>query len=65
MEWVSGSMGSQKSMDLSCFLFLEVRVQKLKRKQFTYAGPNQHMDTGSKVFMLAPIQVLPMLMPEV
>jgi Fe-S cluster assembly protein SufB len=53
MEWVSGSMGSQKSMIYPASI-LRGKGAKTETKAITYAGPNQHMDTGSKVFMLAP-----------
>ncbi len=53
MEWASGSMGSEKSMIYPASI-LRGKGAKTETKAITYAGPKQHMDTGSKVFMLAP-----------
>ncbi|RAO99446.1 Fe-S cluster assembly protein SufB [Petrotoga sp. 9PW.55.5.1] len=53
MEWVSGSLGSHKTMIYPSSI-LKGKGAKTETKAITYAGPNQHMDSGSKVFMFAP-----------
>ncbi|GAB6188896.1 Fe-S cluster assembly protein SufB [Marinitoga arctica] len=53
MEWVSGSLGSFKTM-LYPMTILRGKGAKNSSVTLTYAGPNQHLDTGSKVFHLAP-----------
>lgn len=53
MEWVSGSLGSYKTMIYPSSI-LKGKGAKTETKAITYAGPNQHMDAGSKVLMFAP-----------
>jgi len=53
MEWVSGSMGSMKTM-LYPTTILNGEGARAQHLAITYAGPGQHMDTGSKVVHLAP-----------
>lgn len=53
MEWVSGSMGSMKTM-LYPTTILNGEGARAQHLAITYAGPGQHMDTGSKVIHLAP-----------
>ncbi len=53
MEWVSGSLGSQKTMIYPASI-LRGKGAKNETKAITYSGSNQHMDTGSKVIMTAP-----------
>ncbi|BBE30517.1 Fe-S cluster assembly protein SufB [Tepiditoga spiralis] len=53
MEWVSGSLGSYKTMIYPSSILIG-RGAKTEIKAITYAGANQHMDAGSKVLMLAP-----------
>ncbi len=53
IEWVSGSLGSNKTM-LYPASFLVGEGAKSEHLAMTYAGKGQHMDTGAKVFHLAP-----------
>jgi len=53
MEWISGSLGSMKTM-LYPTTVLKGRRARAEHLGITYAGPGQHMDTGSKVIHLAP-----------
>ena len=53
MTWVSGSLGSHKTM-LYPMTILKGRGSRAESLSITYAGPGQHMDTGSKVVHLAP-----------
>ena len=53
MEWISGSLGSMKTM-LYPATILKGRRARAEHLGITYAGPGQHMDTGSKVIHLAP-----------
>ncbi|AFK06040.1 MULTISPECIES: Fe-S cluster assembly protein SufB [Mesotoga] len=53
MEWISGSLGSMKTM-LYPSSVLRGRGARAEHLGITYAGPGQHMDTGSKVIHLAP-----------
>ncbi|UYO99712.1 Fe-S cluster assembly protein SufB [Oceanotoga sp. DSM 15011] len=53
MEWVSGSLGSFKTMIYPSSI-LRGKGAKTETKAITYAGSNQHMDAGSKVMMFAP-----------
>ncbi|AAD36440.1 MULTISPECIES: Fe-S cluster assembly protein SufB [Thermotoga] len=53
MTWVSGSLGSQKTM-LYPMTILKGKGARAESMSITYAGPGQHMDTGSKVVHLAP-----------
>ncbi|MBB6063312.1 Fe-S cluster assembly protein SufB [Thermosipho japonicus] len=53
MSWVSGSLGSMKTM-LYPMTILKGKGAKAESLGITYAGPGQHMDTGSKVVHLAP-----------
>ena len=53
MEWVTGSMGSHKSMTYPTSI-LRGKGAKNETIAVSFAGPNQHLDTGSKVFMFAP-----------
>ncbi|OAA31408.1 Fe-S cluster assembly protein SufB [Kosmotoga arenicorallina S304] len=53
MEWVSGSLGSMKTM-LYPATILNGRGAKANHLAVTYAGAGQMMDTGSKVIHLAP-----------
>ncbi|MDD5743386.1 MAG: Fe-S cluster assembly protein SufB [Mesotoga sp.] len=53
MEWISGSLGSMKTM-LYPATILKGRRARAEHLGITYAGPRQHMDTGSKVIHLAP-----------
>ncbi|AKI97100.1 Fe-S cluster assembly protein SufB [Kosmotoga pacifica] len=53
MEWVSGSLGSMKTM-LYPATILKGRGSKANHLAVTYAGVGQVMDTGSKVIHLAP-----------
>lgn len=53
MEWVSGSLGSMKTM-LYPTTVLKGKGAKAEHLGITYAGPGQHMDTGAKVIHLAP-----------
>ncbi|MFW6119520.1 MAG: Fe-S cluster assembly protein SufB [Petrotogales bacterium] len=51
MEWVSGSLGSEKTM-LYPTTILKGRKAHAYHLGVTYAGNGQHMDTGSKVIHL-------------
>ncbi|MFO7883010.1 MAG: Fe-S cluster assembly protein SufB [Kosmotogaceae bacterium] len=51
MEWVSGSLGSEKTM-LYPTTVLNGRKAHAYHLGVTYAGEGQHMDTGSKVIHL-------------
>ncbi len=51
MEWVSGSLGSEKTM-LYPTTILKGRKSHAYHLGVTYAGNGQHMDTGSKVIHL-------------
>ena len=53
MEWVSGSLGSMKTM-LYPATILKGRGARANHLAVTYAGTGQIMDTGSKVIHLAP-----------
>ncbi|XQT35689.1 FeS assembly protein SufB [Thermotoga neapolitana DSM 4359] len=53
MTWVSGSLGSYKTM-LYPMTILKGKGARAESMSITYAGPGQHMDTGSKVVHLAP-----------
>nr|WP_233186198.1 Fe-S cluster assembly protein SufB [Thermotoga sp. KOL6] len=53
MTWVSGSLGSHKTM-LYPMTILKGKGARAESMSITYAGPGQHMDTGSKVVHLAP-----------
>ncbi|QTA37184.1 Fe-S cluster assembly protein SufB [Thermosipho ferrireducens] len=53
MSWISGSLGSMKTM-LYPMTILKGKGAKAESLGITYAGPGQHMDTGSKVVHLAP-----------
>lgn len=53
MEWVSGSLGSYKTMIYPSSILIG-KGAKTEIKAITYAGANQHMDAGAKVLMLAP-----------
>ncbi|PLV56349.1 Fe-S cluster assembly protein SufB [Thermotoga sp. SG1] len=53
MTWVSGSLGSYKTM-LYPMTILKGKGSRAESMSITYAGPGQHMDTGSKVVHLAP-----------
>jgi len=53
MEWVSGSLGSHKTMIYPSSI-LRGKGAKTEVKAITYAGSNQHMDAGTKVMMFAP-----------
>lgn len=53
MEWISGSMGSMKTM-LYPTTVLKGSGARAQHLGITYAGQGQHMDTGSKVIHLAP-----------
>jgi Fe-S cluster assembly protein SufB len=53
MVWISGSLGSMKTM-LYPSSVLRGRGARAEHLGITYAGPGQHMDTGSKVIHLAP-----------
>ncbi|MEA2067196.1 MAG: Fe-S cluster assembly protein SufB [Thermotogota bacterium] len=51
MEWISGSLGSEKTM-LYPTTLLKGRQSHAYHLGVTYAGEAQHMDTGSKVIHL-------------
>lgn len=53
MIWVSGSIGSSKTM-LYPTSILKGKGARAEHLNITYAGRNQHLDTGSKVIHLAP-----------
>lgn len=53
MEWVSGSLGSHKTMLYPASVLIG-KGAKTETKAITYAGNKQHMDAGSKVIMHAP-----------
>ena len=53
MIWVSGSIGSAKTM-LYPASILKGKGARAEHMNITYAGRNQHLDTGSKVVHLAP-----------
>jgi Fe-S cluster assembly protein SufB len=53
VEWVSGSLGSNKTMLYPASLLVGEGA-KSEHLAITYAGKGQHMDTGAKVFHMAP-----------
>jgi len=53
IEWISGSLGSLKTMLYPTSVLIG-RGARAEHLGITYAGPGQHMDTGSKVLHLAP-----------
>ncbi len=53
MVWVSGSIGSSKTMLYPASILRE-KGARAEHMNITYAGKDQHLDTGSKVIHLAP-----------
>ncbi len=53
MVWVSGSIGSAKTM-LYPTSVLKGKGARAEHMNITYAGNDQHMDTGSKIIHVAP-----------
>ncbi len=51
--WISGTMGSAKTM-LYPSSILKGKGARTEYTTITYAGPGQHLDTGTKVFHFAP-----------
>ncbi len=51
--WISGTMGSAKTM-LYPSSILKGKGARTEYTTITYAGPGQHLDTGTKIFHLAP-----------
>lgn len=51
--WISGTMGSAKTM-LYPSSILKGKGARAEYTTISYAGPGQHLDTGTKVFHLAP-----------
>lgn len=53
MEWIDGNIGSKKTMKYPSIL-LKGKGSKGIVVSAAYAGKNQHQDTGTKIFHLAP-----------
>lgn len=51
--WISGTMGSAKTM-LYPSSILKGKGARAEYTAITYAGPGQHLDTGTKIFHFAP-----------